>query len=418
MGELTALWQSGLLAPLLVLVVVGVSVGLVARLRVRRYSRFMLGADKAAEAALAAVAGVEDLPRFFVLSQRLLWGFTQADLIRVDLDAAAAQLLREFDGFFVAHLVVAFIQRSRGENVAANRALARACELAPPGHPLAYLLPTQAEWAGDDPEVTLEEVVPGRIWRHACYYGHGGSPLHEIGYATIVRRRDGGLVIYNPVAMSPAIRAAIAALGEVTHLVIGVKFHNMFIAEAQAAFPGAKTFGVPGHATNPPSRDLHFDGFIRAGAPLFPGEIDEIVVAGHQFEEVVMIDRPTRTAIIFDFVMSNLRGAPEHPFWVRIYTFCWGIDDRVAMPAYQVIMWTNFLAVRRGVRALLAADVERALAAHVPTQAMADDCAGRLREAFGWVDEIGLLGHLVFMRDFFVAQPSFLRDFVRYLLRR
>ena len=39
-------------------------------------------------------------------------------------------------------------------------------------------------------------------------------------------------------------------------LVIGTKFHNLFIAEAQAAFPGAKTYGVPGHRENPPSRAL------------------------------------------------------------------------------------------------------------------------------------------------------------------
>lgn len=403
--------------PLAGIVVVGALLGLGARVRLRRRSRFMLGADRSAEAGLRAAAGIADLRRFFVLCQRLLWGLTQPDLIRVDLAATNAQLLREFPDFFVAHLVVAFIKRSVGETSAADAALARAVELAPPGHPLAYLLPTQAEWAGEAPEVSLEEVVPGRIWRHAAYYTHGDSPLLEVAYATIVRRSDGGLVIYNPVAMPPAIAAAIAALGEVTHLVIGTKFHNLFIAEAQAAFPGAKTYGVPGHRANPPSRGLRFDGFLRAGAPLFPGEIDEIVVGGHQFEEVVMIDRPSRTAIVFDFLMSNRAGVPGHPFWLRLYTFCWGIHDRVAMPAYQVIMWTNFFAVRRAIRAVLAADVERALLVHAPTEAMADDGRGRLREGFAWVSEIGILEHIVLMRDYFVAQPSFFRDFVRYLVR-
>ena len=134
-------------------------------------------------------------------------------------------------------------------------------------------------------------------------------------------------------------------------------------------------------------------------------------------DDLGMIDRPSRTAILFDFLMSNRAGVPGHTFWLRLYAFCWGIHDRVAMPAYQVIMWTNFFAVRRAVREVLAADVERALLVHAPTEAMADDCRGRLREGFAWVSEIGILGHVVLMRDYFVAQPSFFRDFVRYLVR-
>ena len=73
-----------MLWPLAGLVVVATLIGLGARLRLRRRSRFMLGAERSAEEGLRVAAGIDDLRRFFVLSQRLLWGLTQPDLIRVD----------------------------------------------------------------------------------------------------------------------------------------------------------------------------------------------------------------------------------------------------------------------------------------------------------------------------------------------
>ncbi|HGG57970.1 MAG TPA: hypothetical protein ENK31_09265, partial [Nannocystis exedens] len=277
---------------------VGVFLWLRARHRLRQRSRFLLGEWRSSEAELSARAGV-DLRRFFILSQRLLWGQTQPDIFKVDLSSVMAELLREYEGFFLAHLVVAFIFREQGRDEEAEEALGRARQLEaaqslPPGRSLGHLLPTASEWAGEAPEVRLQEVVPGVIWRVPAYFCHGESRFHEVSNATIVRRRDGRLVIYNPVAVSPEIRDQILALGEVTHLVIATKFHNFFIAASQQAFPGAKTYGVAGHRKNPPSAHLHFDGFLREGQPLFPGEIDEFAFGGHEFQEVVMIHRDSR----------------------------------------------------------------------------------------------------------------------------
>ncbi len=391
-----------------------------ARHRLRLRSRFLLGEWRSAEADLSARAGV-DLQRFFILSQRLFWGQTQPDIFRVDLRSVMAELLREYDGFFLAHLMVAFILREQGADEEAEEALARARQLEaaqslPPERSLAHLLPTDAEWAGEAPEVRLQEVVPGVIWRVPAYFCHGKSRFREVSNATIVRRRDGCLVIYNPVAVTPEIRDQILALGEVTHLVIATKFHNCFITASQQAFPGAKTYGVTGHRKNPPSENLHFDGFLREGQPLFPGEIDEFAFGGHEFEEVVMIHRDSRTAILHDLLVSNRAGLEGHTFWLRLYAFCWGIDERVGVLSYQVILWTKFFSVRRTVRALLLADVERVLVAHGPVVPAPGE-SPQLHRALGWICKLGPVEHLVLIRDFFGNQPAFLRDFIRFQLR-
>lgn len=386
---------------------------LLARRGLSDRSRHLLGLTQADEAAMGAALGV-DVGRLFVLGQRLIWGITQADLIRVDLEATSRELIAAFPELFVAHLLVAFTLRSTGKAEEADASLARARALAPAEHPFAYLLPSDDEWACVAPPVALEEVVPGQIWRLGAYFNHGTSPFLELAYATIVRRADGGVVIYNPVALSDEHHAAITAIGEVTHLVVPTKFHSLFITENQARFPAAKTYGVPGHRQNPPSAKLRFDGFLRAGAPLFPGEITEIPIGGHQFEEVALIHRPSRTAILHDMVTACTRDR-AHPFWYRLYSFVWGLDDRVGLYSYQPMMWTNLFALRRSLRALLEEDVARVLAVHSPASATAGDGRELLRQNFQWVTQLGVLEHAVLLRDFFGEQPGFLRDFVRYL---
>jgi hypothetical protein len=84
--------------------------------------------------------------------------------------------------------------------------------------------------------------------------------------------------------------------------------------------------------------------------------------------------------------------------------------------SYQVILWTKFLSVRRTVRALLLADVERVLVAHGPVVPAPGE-SPQLHRALGWVCELGPIEHLVLIRDFFGGQPGFFRDFIRYMIR-
>ena len=58
---------------------------------------------------------------------------------------------------------------------------------------------------------------------------------------TVLRLGDGGLLLYSPIAMTPERRAAVEALGPVTHLYAPNLFHHLRIGEWAAAFPSCNS---------------------------------------------------------------------------------------------------------------------------------------------------------------------------------
>lgn len=374
-----------------------------------------LGKSREQVDALSAQVGVP-LEHFLIGAQRILWGVLHADLIHIDLPSACAQLIARHPNFFLTHLVVAFCKRSAGQIDEANAALAQARSLLSAGHPLAYLMPTADEWACIAPEGTLTEVVPGSIWRCPGYYFYPQSPFHQFMHATIIRRRDGSLMFLNPVSLSQASIAAVRRLGEVTHIVAPVKFHNRFIAEAQQVFPAAKTFGVPGHRVNPPSARLHFDGFLDDNRPLWGDELQQAHIAGHQFEETAFFHPASRTVILHDLLLANYAAVPGATFWLRLYAFVWGVHDEVALASYQPMMWTNIVALRRSLAKVLAWDADRVFLCHAPDAAVPTGGRDVLRKALGWASELRVPEYLLLTAAFFRRQPSFLRDLIRYMI--
>src|SRR5215468_1137491 len=80
----------------------------------------------------------------------------------------------------------------------------------------------------------------------------------------LVRLTDGGLFVWSPVALSPALRTEVDALGEVRVIVAPNSLHHLFLAEWKSAYPAAKLIAAPGLAEK--RKDLAFDGEL-ADAP-------------------------------------------------------------------------------------------------------------------------------------------------------
>ena len=148
------------------------------------YSIFMLGHRKDDEAAVSELVG-GPAARFFTLAHRIMWGVSQPDLVRIDVEAARAAVVKEYGRCPAAHLLDAFACRGSGRQDLADAARERAASLAR-GHPLAWLCPTEAESAGEGPEQTLEEVIPGRLWRTRAWFQIRGTRLRSSGAGTLV----------------------------------------------------------------------------------------------------------------------------------------------------------------------------------------------------------------------------------------
>ena len=63
--------------------------------------------------------------------------------------------------------------------------------------------------------------------------------------ATIVRLRDGSLVLHSPLAIDDATAMRIDALGEVRFLLAPNCMHWMFLKAAKKRYPNARVFGAP-----------------------------------------------------------------------------------------------------------------------------------------------------------------------------
>jgi hypothetical protein len=127
--------------------------------------------------------------------------------------------------------------------------------------------------------------------------------------STIVRLRDRSLVVYSPVAIDDALAAAIAAEGEVAHVVAPNRLHHVFAAAAVARWPRAIVHAAPGLAAKRP--DLRVDRALgRDAEPAWRDELDVEPIGGApKLDEHVLFHRASGTLVCADLVFHVTRPA-------------------------------------------------------------------------------------------------------------
>jgi hypothetical protein len=367
----------------------------------------LLGKDTADEWRLVELVGGPP-HRFFQLAQRIAWGITQPDLIRVDLIDTAHRLVRSHGSAFPAHLFAAWVWRARDPDHA-ERHLENARRLATPGHPLSHLLPSEAEWRIQDPDAqALVEIVPGRIWRVVHGFPLVGAPLHSRSVATVIRTTTGDLAILNPVELGEPLAQTIAALGPVRWVISQGKSHSAFVGAVRRQFKGSLAIGTEGHLRHPPASHAMFDGVL--GTSRLPDDFELLPIHGHLFEEVMILDRPSKTLIAQDVAAF---GADRGPFVNRLYTFAFGLLDGVGFPSFSLMLW-KMPALHASLTRVRDAEFVHVLGAH-SAAAPRDGDAALLRTSIDQALGLSNLGHKAMLGRYFASQPSFLRDLVRYL---
>jgi hypothetical protein len=198
---------------------------------------------------------------------------------------------------------------------------------------------------------------------------------------TVLRLAADELLLYSPVAMTSERRAAVDALGRVTHLYSPNLFHHLYLGQWADAFEGAKVHAPKGLAKKRP--DLRIDRLHGSQEPAFEGLIDELPIAGCRLREAALYYRPSRTLLVADLVHNV--GRPEHT-WSKIYTQAMGFYDKVTLS--RVLKWTAFsdrAAARRSLEQLFALPFERLILGHgAPLTNGAKDA---LREAYAWLPQ-------------------------------
>lgn len=185
--------------------------------------------------------------------------------------------------------------------------------------------------------------------------------MHLTATMTVLRLADGGLLLHSPIGMTPARRAAVDALGPVSHLYAPNLYHHLWIGEWAAAYPAARLHAPAGLVKKRP--DLRIDRAHHAvPEPGFAGVVDELRIDGFRLEESVLVYRPARTSMVADLVHNV--GRPQH-VWTKFYARTMGFYDRVALS--RVIRWaavSNRGALRRSLDELLALPFDRLIVGH------------------------------------------------------
>jgi hypothetical protein len=198
----------------------------------------------------------------------------------------------------------------------------------------------------------------------------------------VIRLDDRSLFIWSPVALTPALRQAVDALGQVGHLVSPNFLHHLFLKEWKEAYPAARLYASPGLARR--RKDIAFDAELGdAPEPAWAAEIDQVLMRGSiAMTEVVFFHRASATAIFADLIQNLPRD------WIGGWRgLLMRLDGLTAPNPGAPREWRLSFVHRRAARAamarILAWPVERVLIAHGEPQRR--NGAAFLRRAFSWL---------------------------------
>jgi hypothetical protein len=135
---------------------------------------------------------------------------------------------------------------------------------------------------------------------------------------TVIRLSDGSLWVHSPIADSEGIADAVAALGEVRHLIAPNWIHYAWIPDWQAKFPRAVTWGSPGVVARADKYgvQLQIDHELGDHAPSdWEAQIDQRLADSGFHREVVFFHRASRTLVLTDLIENFEKQ--KMPRWVH-----------------------------------------------------------------------------------------------------
>lgn len=185
---------------------------------------------------------------------------------------------------------------------------------------------------------------------------------------TVVRLRDGGLVVISPIQMSEAIATQLSDIGTVQHIIAPNLYHHLFAADFKALYLKATFWAVPGLKSKRP--DLPID---RAIAPdehspwsglefLFLNGFRTLSLCGFDsLNECVFFHPDSRTLILTDaaFHFDN-----SFPFVTKFAISVAGGYKSLSPSLPEQIATTAKGEVRQSITQTLEWDFERVIMAH------------------------------------------------------
>jgi len=132
-------------------------------------------------------------------------------------------------------------------------------------------------------------------------------PLPFSTRMTVVRLKNGDLFLHSPIAFEASLAGHLQSIGTIRHLVSPNQFHYAHIGEWSRAFPDAVTWASPGVRARARARGIEaqFKRDLGVQAPdEWQDEIEQTVVPGGIFGEIVFFHKLSRTVILADTILN------------------------------------------------------------------------------------------------------------------
>jgi hypothetical protein len=197
---------------------------------------------------------------------------------------------------------------------------------------------------------------------------------------TVIRLRDGSLLLHSPVALDAALRRELDAIGRVRFAVAPNRVHHLNAGGVAEAYPEARLWVGPGLERKRP--DLVFEAVLGDEAPAqWKGQVDQVFFRGRPYEnEVVFFHRTSRTLLLCDlaFNFGPSAAAPTRLLMRLLRSY-----GRFGPSTLDPLLIRDRRAARRSLERILEWDFDRAVVAHGDVL----ESGGReaLRRGYSWL---------------------------------
>jgi len=179
---------------------------------------------------------------------------------------------------------------------------------------------------------------------------------------TVIKLRDGGLLLHSPVFLDSGVKSNLDALGPVRFVIAPNRFHHLFAGEYRIAYPEAKFLAAPGLDTK--RKDIKFDATLDDNPlPELVAELDQVVFrAFPPLNEVVFFHRASRT-VIFTDLLFNVKDSTSA--YTRLLMKLDGGYGHVGVPrSFRLYLKFRRSLVRTALDRILSWDFDRLSVTH------------------------------------------------------
>jgi hypothetical protein len=197
---------------------------------------------------------------------------------------------------------------------------------------------------------------------------------------TLIRLPGSRLLLHSPIAYSRELAAQVEALGSPAFLVAPNRFHHLYAADWQSAYPTCRLYAAPGLETKRP--DLAISGTLGV-APVsdWSNGVAHVLVEGFPLvNEVVLFHEPSRTLVATD-LLFNL--GPDSPALTRVAFRLAGAYGRPSATLLERLMIRDRAAFRRSLARVLDWQISRIVVAH--GKVVEFGAKDALAKAYSWI---------------------------------